>query len=69
MWVFGTPELTTVHVAKEQIAHLAVDILIKSIESDDLITTKITVIRYSRIASSMVTPQHPGDLIRKFEPH
>ncbi|CAN7545123.1 substrate-binding domain-containing protein [Paenibacillus sp. LjRoot56] len=36
----GTPELTTVHVAKEQMAHLAVDILIKSIESNDLIKPK-----------------------------
>ncbi|WP_337099125.1 LacI family DNA-binding transcriptional regulator [Paenibacillus sp. YIM B09110] len=37
------PELTTVHVAKERLAYLAVDLLIQSIGSKDQIKTKITV--------------------------
>ncbi|MEV5025257.1 LacI family DNA-binding transcriptional regulator [Paenibacillus sp. LPE1-1-1.1] len=38
-----TPELTTVHVAKERMAHLAVDLLINAIAFHDPIKTKITV--------------------------
>ncbi|QJD85036.1 LacI family DNA-binding transcriptional regulator [Cohnella herbarum] len=38
-----SPELTTVHVEKERMAHLAVDILMESIESDSAVTSKIMV--------------------------
>lgn len=41
--VIVSPELTTVHVEKERMAHLAVDLIIQSIESDELVKTKITV--------------------------
>nr|WP_138752249.1 substrate-binding domain-containing protein [Paenibacillus sinopodophylli] len=37
------PELTTVHVAKERLAQLAVDLILQSIGSKDQIKTKITV--------------------------
>ena len=38
-----SPELTTVHVEKERMAHLAVDILMESIESGSAVTSKIMV--------------------------
>ncbi len=38
-----SPELTTVHVEKERMAHLAVDLLIQSIESDSAVKSKIIV--------------------------
>ncbi|TDF98943.1 LacI family transcriptional regulator [Paenibacillus piri] len=38
-----TPELTTVHVEKELMAQLAVDLIIQSIESEDSVKTKIKV--------------------------
>lgn len=41
--VIVSPELTTVHVEKERMAHLAVDLIIQSIETDELVKTKITV--------------------------
>ncbi len=41
--VIVSPELTTVHVEKERMAHLAVDLLIQSIESGSTVKNKITV--------------------------
>ncbi|GGG08291.1 LacI family DNA-binding transcriptional regulator [Paenibacillus abyssi] len=41
--VIVSPELTTIHVEKERMARLAVDLLIQSIESDEDVKTKITV--------------------------
>ncbi len=41
--VIVTPELTTVHVEKESMAQLAVDLMIRTIESDQPVTTKIKV--------------------------
>lgn len=41
--VIVTPELTTVHVEKERMAHLAVDLMIQSIELDVPVKTKIKV--------------------------
>ncbi|MCA0757361.1 LacI family DNA-binding transcriptional regulator [Paenibacillus sp. N4] len=38
-----SPELSTIHVAKERMAHLAVDLLLEAIASDDPAKTKITV--------------------------
>ncbi|MBB6732320.1 LacI family DNA-binding transcriptional regulator [Cohnella zeiphila] len=38
-----TPELTTVHTEKEQMAHLAVDLLVQSIASEDTVNTKVKV--------------------------
>lgn len=38
-----SPELTTVHVEKERMAHLAVDMLVQSIESVSPVVTKIMV--------------------------
>jgi len=41
--VIVSPELTTVHVEKERMAHLAVDLLIQSIESEPVAKNKIMV--------------------------
>lgn len=38
-----SPELSTVHVEKERMAHLAVDLMIQSIESNQAVKTKIKV--------------------------
>ncbi|SET22685.1 LacI family DNA-binding transcriptional regulator [Paenibacillus sp. NFR01] len=38
-----TPELTTVHVEKEQLAHLAVDLLIRAIHEETTVHTKVKV--------------------------
>lgn len=56
-----TPELTTVHVAKEHMAHLAVDLLIQTIDSVDSvqsnITTKIAVDTEFVVRASSGEPQ------------
>jgi DNA-binding LacI/PurR family transcriptional regulator len=41
--IIVSPELTTVHVEKERMAYLAVDLLIESIESEQPVKTKIKV--------------------------
>lgn len=41
--VIVSPELTTVHVDKERMAHMAVDLLIQSIEADPAVKMKIMV--------------------------
>lgn len=38
-----TPELTTIHVAKEQMAYQAVDLLVKEIEASPQVKIKLTV--------------------------
>lgn len=38
-----SPELTTIHVEKERMAHLAVDLLMEAIETGTSVTSKIMV--------------------------
>ncbi|MCI3922861.1 substrate-binding domain-containing protein [Paenibacillus sp. TRM 82003] len=38
-----SPELTTVHVAKEQLAYQAVDLLVRMAEGDESVKTKVKV--------------------------
>ncbi|WP_426452482.1 LacI family DNA-binding transcriptional regulator [Paenibacillus sp. S-38] len=56
-----TPELTTVHVEKERLAIQAVDVLVRDIESDVPVRTKIAVDTQliERQSARMFTKPHP----------